>query len=384
MNKITNLKAALFLKNGHIFIGDGIGKPSTIYGECVFTTGMTGYNESLTDPSYAGQILCFTYPLIGNYGVSASWSESNTMFAEGLIISDLSQKHFHPVGNQSLEDFLVQNNKSGIVGADTRKLTKILRTEGNQNSILIVDSEENIQSIMNRFQAQGFDSLLPNIDNPQDIGFLNWPHRVNINSTDLDLNNAYNPSNQYQKINKKIVIIDCGVKGNIVRELKKRFTEVVILPSSSSFENIIKENPDGILLSNGPGDPRDYNYIVDLAKQILEAKIPLMGICLGHQIISLAIGAKIYKMKFGNRGGNQPVQEQNTLKAYLTSQNHGYATDESSIPSDYKVLFKNLNDGTVEGLESNDHKVFSVQFHPEACSGPQDTNWLFDKFVDLI
>ncbi len=391
-NSTNNLQAILILKNGHIFVGRGIGIESSVYGECVFTTGMTGYNESLTDPSYAGQILCFTYPLIGNYGTSMNWYESTAMFAQGLIISNLSEGEFHSDNKESLESFLCNSQKSGIVGVDTRMLTKILRTEGNQNSILVTGNQNKINEVLNKFQQQGFESLLPSVNNPQDIGYLNWPERVNStniyvqkeNPLELKQEELKQEINSKTTKNKIVVVLDCGVKGNIIKELQKRIQRVIVVDAKTSINDILKLHPDGILLSNGPGDPRDYDYIVDTTKLILHQNIPLMGICLGHQILSMAIGADIYKMKFGNRGGNQPVQDLNNNKAYLTSQNHGYATVESSIPSTYKVFFKNLNDGTIEGIEAIDKPVFSVQFHPEASSGPHDTNWLFDKFVESL
>ena len=381
-----NYKALLLLQNGDLFVGQGIGQATYRYGECVFTTAMTGYSESLSDPSYAGQILCFAHPLIGNYGVSNSWLESKSMFADGVIISSLSQESFHRDQDMSLEEFLIQNKRGGIVGIDTRQLVKTLRDQGNQASILIVDNTDKIDDIIKQIQSgTTFEELTQNVDNPDDIGFLDWPERVNQLSNSKTINNSSrDPNQELIKADQKIVVLDCGAKANIIRELEKRVSEVIIVPANTTTSQIMQLKPDGILLSNGPGDPRDYNYIIATVQELLKNNLPIMGICLGHQILSLAIGAKVFKMKFGNRGGNQPVQDLLTQKAYLTSQNHGYAVDPSTIPNDYRIYFENLNDNSVEGIISLDKPIFSVQFHPEACSGPQDNNWLFDEFVSNI
>ena len=381
-----NYKALLLLQNGDLFVGQGIGQATYRYGECVFTTAMTGYSESLSDPSYAGQILCFAHPLIGNYGVSNSWLESKSMFADGVIISSLSQESFHRDQDMSLEEFLIQNKRGGIVGIDTRQLVKTLRDQGNQASILIVDNTDKIDDIIKQIQSgTTFEELTQNVDNPDDIGFLDWPERVNQLSNSKTINNSSrDPNQELIKADQKIVVLDCGAKANIIRELEKRVSEVIIVPANTTTSQIMQLKPDGILLSNGPGDPRDYNYIIATVQELLKNNLPIMGICLGHQILSLAIGAKVFKMKFGNRGGNQPVQDLLTQKAYLTSQNHGYAVDPSTIPNDYRIYFENLNDNSVEGIISLNKPIFSVQFHPEACSGPQDTNWLFDEFVGNI
>ncbi len=371
-----SIKALLKLKNGHTFVGCGVGQVSCRYGECVFTTSMTGYTQSLTDPSYAGQILCFASPLIGNIGVSYKWFESPAMFADGVIMANLSDFSFHADKNCSLEDFLITNQRGGIAGIDTRQLVQILRDEGNQFSVLVVDTESKI----NELQELSFEELRAKVDNPEDIGFLDWPSRVNQTPIDYSL---YEVNSNSKKVGKKVVLLDCGVKANIVRELSKR-VELIVLPANSTIEEILKHEPDGVLLSNGPGDPRDYDYIIDTVKNLLSTNLPIMGICLGHQLLSLAIGCEVYKMKFGNRGANQPVQDELTQKAYLTSQNHGYAVQASSLPNDYSVFFQNLNDDSVEGIIHKTKPIFSVQFHPEAAAGPQDTNWLFDKFVDSL
>jgi carbamoyl-phosphate synthase small subunit len=379
---MINPTAVLVLQNGKIFSGKGFGSEGIRYGECVFTTGMTGYCESLTDPSYAGQILCFAAPLIGNIGVSDKWSESDGMYAEGVIVSSLSDESFHSQKNISLQDSLKVNGKGGISNIDTRSLVKILRDEGNQPCILIVGQEriKMLQAVAFDFNknmsGKAFLELVEMIDNPQDVGFVDWARKVSkgrFEGIDFEQIKTLN--------NKTIVVLDCGVKMNILRELSKRINRLVVLPADTTCNEIMKYKPDGILLSNGPGDPRDYDYSVQTVKDLLTQNVPIMGICLGHQLLSLAIGCQVYKMKFGNRGANQPVQDLITDKAYLTSQNHGYAVKADTIPTEYSIFFQNLNDQTVEGIIHKTKPIFSVQFHPEACCGPQDTNWLFDKFI---
>jgi carbamoyl-phosphate synthase small subunit len=381
-------QAILYLKNGQTFVGKGVGKSGIRFGECVFTTGMTGYTESLTDPSYAGQILCFASPLQGNYSTSSKWYESPSMYAEGGVFGSISEESFHKDQESSLEEFLENNNKGGIVAIDTRKLVKILRDQGNQPSVLIVDTKEKIEYYQNLIDnGVDFEEFAKLSSNSSDIGFVDWARRVNDVQNDKFVRNGslwlYTIESDVNQL--KVVVIDCGVKGNILKELSKRFGKVIIVKSDSEYEDIMALNPDGVLFSNGPGDPRDYDYVVITMKSFVENyTIPVMGICLGHQILSLATGARVYKMVFGNRGANQPVQDLISTKAFLTSQNHGYATKESTLSPDYKVFFQNLNDDTVEGIIHKTLPIFSVQFHPEACAGPQDTNWLFDKFSDSI
>jgi carbamoyl-phosphate synthase small subunit len=381
-------QALLYLKNGQKFVAKGVGKTGIRYGECVFTTSMTGYTESLTDPSYAGQILCFASPLQGNYGVSSKWFESESIYAEGAVFGSLSDEGFHRDSEKSLEEFLDHNSKGAIVGIDTRKLVKNLRDDGNQPCVLIIDTKEKIEYYQNLIDnGVEFEEFAKLSSNSSDIGFVDWARRVNEVQADKFIRNGsiwlYTIESKINDL--KVVVVDCGVKGNILKELSKRFGKVVVVKSDSLYEDIVNLNPDGILFSNGPGDPRDYSYTVDTMKKFVENyTIPVMGICLGHQILSLATGADVYKMVFGNRGANQPVQDLSTSKAYLTSQNHGYATETVSINESYKVFFQNLNDDTVEGIIHKTLPIFSVQFHPEASAGPQDTNWLFDKFSNSI
>jgi carbamoyl-phosphate synthase small subunit len=380
-------KALLVLENNHSFIGLGVGIDGASYGECVFTTGMTGYAESLTDPSYAGQILCFSYPMIGNYGISKKWFESGRVYANGLIAVNSSRDQFHLESDWDLDTFLQSQNKSGILGIDTRKLVKILRNEGNQPSVLIVADEEIIEDYYEKYQVDKDFGFFVNLcSNKFEVGLLDWPKQVTRLEPEVFIfKNATLQKSNYDPNKQTVVILDCGVKMNIVREVSKRVEQVVVVPADFTASQILKFNPKGVLLSNGPGDPRDYDYIKRTVTDLIKVEdLVIFGICLGHQMLSLAIGCEVFKMKFGNRGANQPVQDLVTKKAFLTSQNHGFAVVPKSIPSDYLVYFQNLNDQSIEGIKHKTKPIFSVQFHPEACGGPQDTNWLFDNFVELL
>jgi carbamoyl-phosphate synthase small subunit len=380
-------KALLVLENNHIFIGRGVGVDGASFGECVFTTGMTGYAESLTDPSYAGQILCFSYPLIGNYGISKKWFESEKMYANGFIAVNSSRDQFHQDSDWNLDTFLERQKKLGILGIDVRKLVKILRNEGNQASVLVVADEETIDKYYDRYRKdKNFDFFVNLCENKEEVTMKNWPMLVTRKDPETFVwHESLLQKESFDKYKKTIVILDCGVKMNIVREISKRIEQVVVVPANYTSQQILEFNPVGVLLSNGPGDPRDYGYIKDTVSDLIKTKdLALFGICLGHQMLSLAIGCEVFKMKFGNRGANQPVQDLFTKKAYLTSQNHGYAVVPESIPPEYNIYFQNLNDETIEGITHKTKPIFSVQFHPEACGGPQDTNWLFDKFVGLM
>ena len=392
-----SLSSLLLLQNSQnktqIFTGFGIGTIGSWYGECVFTTSMTGYTESLTDPSYAGQVLCFAYPLIGNYGTSESWYESGqnsnaTMGAVGCVMSNYTQNQFHKDKNQTLEEFLLTNNRAGMWGIDTRKLVQILRDQGNQQCVMVVDTAENIQKLQADLLAEkiDFETFCQTVKNTEEIGFIDWATKMGTKEIfEFELeNNKVNDKSKNEVKNKTVAVIDCGIKYNILRELKKRFQKVIVVPPTTSFDVIMSHQPNAILLSNGPGDPRDYGYVIATVQELLKTNLPIMGICLGHQMLSLAVGCDAYKMKFGNRGANQPVQNMLTKKAYLSTQNHGYAIVFDSIPAEYELFFQNLNDQSVEGIIHKTKPIFSVQFHPEACAGPQDTNWLFDQFVGSV
>lgn len=371
-----------------------MGTSGYTYGEVVFNTSMSGYSESITDPSYAGQILTFSYPLIGNYGFSPDWGESKMVHVSGIVVSQLSKKSFHNQKELALEEVLEKYQKGGISDIDTRELVKIIRNTGTMPAVLIVGKEgEYLQEDLTYEQA------LERVHNSNDVGFTDWVNRVRpeeikiYQSQQPESDNSaetiediceYQPNPSLKDEKQTIGLIDCGAKENIIRELCKRQFRVVVFPADTDFEIMKGYDLDGFVISNGPGDPRDYPYVHSTVQKILQSDKPVLGICLGHQLIAHTIGAEIFKMKFGNRGINQPVVNLLDGKAYLTSQNHSYAVKPETLPEDWEVLFKNLNDDTVEGLRHKNKSIFSVQFHPEACGGPRDTNFLFDDFAKLV
>lgn len=315
--------------------------------EVVFNTGMTGYVESLTDPSYANQILVFTYPLIGNYGVHPDQWESSQIYAKGVVVSSNINSWSHPLSDQSFIGWLKQQNVPLIFDVDTRQLTQYLRTRGVINGVI----------------------------NSQNTGKLNF--EVLSPLVSIDKPKLYKTAGA----TKTVVLLDCGAKENIVRSLQARELNVLRVPHNYDFTN---EKYDGVMLSNGPGNPTDYREAITIIKKLLKGNKPVFGICLGSQLMSLAAGAKTYKLKFGHRGHNQPCIDTTTGQCYITSQNHGYAVQQKSLPKDWQVYFTNLNDDSVEGIKHRRKPFFAVQFHPEACPGPTDTQWLFENFRSLL
>jgi carbamoyl-phosphate synthase small subunit len=349
--------AKLVLEDGTEFSGISFGKETSASGEVVFNTAMTGYPESLTDPSYKGQILVLTYPLIGNYGVPDvsveenlfRFFESDRLHITGLVIADYSEEYSHWNANQSLGSWLKQHQVPGITGIDTRAVTKTLRENGTMLGKIII--------------------------NNQDVG-LHDPNKENlVDLVSIKKKTVYG-SGKY-----KIILVDCGVKYNIIRNLLKRDTTVIRVPWNYDFTN---DEFDGIFLSNGPGDPKQCIATIDHLKKMYNRDVPVYGICLGNQLMALAAGANTYKLKYGHRSHNQPVLEVGTDHAYITSQNHGFAIDNSTLPADWLPWFINLNDQTNEGVHHKSKPFFSAQFHPEASSGPTDTEYLFDHFIDLL
>ena len=355
--RVTTNTGQLVLEDGSIFEGRAFGFPKAISGEVVFNTGMVGYPESLTDPSYRGQILLLTYPLIGNYGVPANGNgdsldiafESNRIQITGLIVSEVSLKHNHWNATRSLEQWLYEQRVPGLSGMDTRMLTKHLREKGSMLGKLLVDSE--------------------------DVEYHD-PNQVNLLSQVSVQKPVIYPGGK-----KRIVVVDCGCKNSIIRSLLARGVTVIRVPWDYDF---LGEDFDGVLISNGPGDPRTCQETVTLIKTVIEQNRPIFGICLGHQILALAAGADTYKLKFGHRSQNQPCTEFGTKRCYITSQNHGYAVDSQSLTNGWEPWFINANDGSNEGLRHRSRPFMSVQFHPEAAPGPVDTNFLFDEFLGIL
>lgn len=349
----------LVLENGEIFEGKKIGydKDNTIC-EVVFNTSMVGYIETFTDPSYSGQGICMTYPLIGNYGVILEDKESTKIYAKAVFVHEIAKIDSNFRKDISLNDFLIQNKTPGLANINTRKLTKILRNHGTMRGMITSD-------IFN------LDSILEQIKNYKSPNFVEEVSTKEIFSIGEG------------KIN--IALIDFGAKQNIINSLLKRDSKITVFPQDITHQKIIDGNFDGIMLSNGPGNPEDCKEAIENIKELYKTDIPIFGICLGHQLMAIATGAKTAKLKYGHRGPNHPVKDIKKDRVYITSQNHGYYVLEESInPEIAKVSHVSLNDGTVEGLIYNNKKIFTVQFHPEACPGPQDTSYLFDEFIDMI
>jgi len=352
------MKAVLGLEDGTYVLGEGFGREGTTLGELVFSTPYTGYEEALTDPSYKGQILLFTYPLIGNYGVNDANFQSDGIKAEALVIREKCIHPSHPRFRRSLDAFLTDEKASGIAEVDTRMLTIKTRTYGTMRSALIVGSDDG-EKACEMAKNMKMDPLL--------VEKVTCRQPYEIKGT-----------------GPKVVVMDFGVKRNIVNSLARRNAHVIVVPANTSYEAIRDYKPDAILLSNGPGDPQDARNGIAVARQAA-GQLPVFGICLGHQIIGLAMGASTYKLKFGHRGANQPVIDLIDKKVYITSQNHGYAVDPNTIEGTGLMMTQtNANDGTVEAMKNDKLRIMSVQYHPEASPGPRDTNWFFDTLLKKV
>lgn len=352
------MKAFLILEDGTVFKGTSIGSTKDMISEIVFNTSMTGYLEVLTDPSYAGQAVVMTYPLIGNYGVTPDM-ESKKAWPDGYIVRELSRMPSNFRCEGTLQDFLKEQDIPGIAGVDTRALTKILREKGTMNGMITTNENYNLEEILPKLKT----------------------YRVGDVVSKVTCKEKYIlPGDGY-----KVALMDFGAKNNIARSLNARGCEVTVYPANTTAEEIIASNPDGIMLSNGPGDPQDCVSIIEEIRKLYHTSIPIFAICLGHQLMALANGGKTYKLKYGHRGGNHPVKDLSTNRVYISSQNHGYAVEADSLDESIaKPAFINVNDGTNEGLSYIGKNIFTVQFHPEACPGPQDSGYLFDRFMDMM
>ena len=353
------MKAYLILEDGTVFTGKSIGSTKEIISEIVFNTSMTGYLEVLTDPSYAGQAVVMTYPLIGNYGICYEDMESAKPWPDGYIVRELSRMPSNFRCEGTIQEFLEKHDIPGIAGIDTRALTKILREKGTMNGMITTCEYEDLSEVLPKIAAYNTGKVVEK-----------------VTCTEKYVLEGNGP---------KVALLDLGAKRNIARNLNRRGCEVTVYPALTTAEEIIASNPDGIMLSNGPGDPKDCGPIIDEVRKLYESDIPIFAICLGHQLMALATGADTYKLKYGHRGGNHPVKDLETGRVYISSQNHGYAVDVNSLnPAVATAAFENVNDKTNEGLKYTGKNIFTVQFHPEACPGPQDSSYLFDRFIRMM
>ncbi len=397
------MKSFLILEDGTVFEGRHFGAVREVISEIVFNTSMAGYPEVLTDPSYAGQAVCMTYPLIGSYGVCAEDMESQRPWPDALIVRELIKLPSNFRSDESLQSFMERYGVPGIEGIDTRALTKILREKGTMNGCITTNENYNLEELLPKMHAYTCGKVVEIVTCKEKIelkGTTDLAQNGPLSgkaSFDSERFEDYQNGNRslkekrpslVQELNGsglKIALLDVGAKNNIAGSLTARGCDVTIFPALTTAEEILAMHPDGIMLSNGPGDPKECKNIIQEVKKLYDSNVPIFAICLGHQLMALATGADTYKLKYGHRGGNHPVKDLATGRVYISSQNHGYAVDETSIdPAVAVPSFKNVNDGTNEGLTYIGKNIFTVQFHPEACPGPQDTGFLFDRFIANI
>ena len=362
------MQAFLILEDGTVFTGTHIGADREVISEIVFNTSMAGYPEVLTDPSYAGQAVCMTYPLIGNYGVCREDMESRRPWVDGFIVRELSRTASNFRTDLTIQEFLEEYGVPGIAGIDTRALTKILREKGTMNGMITTDAAYRPEEVLPRLKAYNTGHVVEKVT-------CTHKYRLEANA-DGDGQNG---------TGLRVALLDLGAKDNIADSLRKRGCSVTVYPALTPAREILADAPDGIMLSNGPGDPKECGSVIGEIRKLYETDVPIFAICLGHQLMALAAGADTHKMKYGHRGGNHPVKDLATGKVYISSQNHGYVVDTDRLDSRVAVpAFCNVNDGTNEGLSYTGKDIFTVQFHPEACPGPQDSAYLFDRFIDSM
>lgn len=376
-SQLASLKkpALLVLEDGSIFRGTAIGAEGLSVGEVVFNTAMTGYQEILTDPSYARQIVTLTYPHIGNTGTTSEDAECGQVWAAGLVIRDLPLLASNFRNEKSLSEFLVDNNVIGIADIDTRRLTRILRDKGAQNGCIVagdIDEAKALAAAKGFAGLKGMD-LAKEVSTKESYRWTEGVWKLGAGNTEFTGEKPF-----------KVVAYDFGIKRNILRLLVQNGCEVVVVPAQTPASDVLAMNPDGIFLSNGPGDPAPCTYAIDAIQTFLETDIPLFGICLGHQLLGLASGAKTEKMKFGHHGGNHPVQDLDSKHVMITAQNHGFAVEESSLPANLVATHKSLFDGSLQGIRRTDRPAFSFQGHPEASPGPHEADSLFGQFIELM
>lgn len=391
------MKAFLLLEDGTVFEGTHIGADKEIISEIVFNTSMAGYLEVLTDPSYAGQAVCMTYPLIGNYGVCMDDCESKKPWPDGFIVRELSRMPSNFRQDVTIQEYLEKNGVPGIAGIDTRALTKILREKGTMNGMITTDENYQLDEIIPRLKAYTTGKVVEKVtcDTKYEVkGVSSLEENGPLSGSASFHKEAYESGKREKRPSlvkelngkgKKVALLDLGAKKNIADSLVARGCDVTVYPAQTSAEEILADAPDGIMLSNGPGDPKECTEIIAEIKKLYDSNVPIFAICLGHQLMALATGADTYKLKYGHRGGNHPVKDLQTGRVYISSQNHGYVVDTDKLDENIAVpAFINVNDGTNEGLSYTGKNIFTVQFHPEACPGPQDSGYLFDRFIDMM
>lgn len=391
------MKAYLILEDGTVFEGTSIGADKEVISEIVFNTSMAGYLEVLTDPSYAGQAVCMTYPLIGNYGVCRQDCESRRPWPDGFIVRELSRMPSNFRSDCSIQEYLKEYDVPGIAGIDTRALTKILREKGTMNSMITTNENYDLEEILPKLAAYTTGKVVEKVTCAEKYevkGAKDLSENGPVSGSAVFNKEAFAAGEKEKRpsmvralngAGKRVALLDLGAKENIARSLAMRGCDVTVYPAGTKAEEIIADAPDGIMLSNGPGDPKECTGIIQEIRKLYETDIPIFAICLGHQLMALATGADTHKMKYGHRGGNHPVKDLSTGRVYISSQNHGYVVDTDRLDPQVAVpAFVNVNDGTNEGLRYTGKNIFTVQFHPEACPGPQDSGYLFDRFITMM
>ncbi len=391
------MKAYLILEDGTVFEGTHFGAVKEVISEIVFNTSMAGYLEVLTDPSYAGQAVCMTYPLIGNYGVCYEDMESRQAWPDGFIVREVAEHPSNFRCDCTLQQFMEEQGIPGIAGIDTRQLTRILREKGTMNGCITTNEYFNIDELIPKMKTYTTGKVVEKVTCPEKYtvkGSRDLSENGPVSGLSIFDKEAFEKGEREKRpslvtelngAGLKVALFDFGAKKNIAASLAARGCDVTIYPALTKAEEILADKPDGIMLSNGPGDPKDCGPIIDEIKKLYDSDIPIFAICLGHQLMALATGADTHKLKYGHRGGNHPVKDLATGRVYISSQNHGYVVDTDKLDEKTAVpAFINVNDGTNEGLKYTGKNIFTVQFHPEACPGPQDSGYLFDRFIKMM
>ena len=385
------MKAFLILEDGTVFEGIHIGADKEMISEIVFNTSMAWYLEVLTDPSYAGQAVCMTYPLIGNYGICMEDMESGRPWPDGFIVRELSGIASNFRSDKSIQQFLTEHDIPGIAGIDTRALTRLLREKGTMNGMITTDASRQPETVLPKLKAYTTGKVVEKVTCKEKYevrGARSLDENGPVSGSAVYTGGKEKKPTLVRALNgagKRVALLDLGMKYNIADSLAKRGIDVTVYPAGTTAQEILDDKPDGIMLSNGPGDPKECKDVIREIRKLYETDVPIFAICLGHQLMALATGGDTYKLKYGHRGGNHPVKDLQTGRVYISSQNHGYVVDMEKLDADIaRPAFINANDGTCEGLSYVGKNIFTVQYHPEACPGPQDSGYLFDRFIEMM